>query len=48
MYAIERFGQALEVIPRTIAENAGLKAETVLATLYAKCSESNKFGIDVS
>ena len=32
-YAIERFGQSLEIIPRTIAENAGLKAETVLADL---------------
>jgi len=47
-YAIEKFGQALEVIPRTIAENAGLKAESVLADLYAKTAESNKFGIDVS
>jgi T-complex protein 1 subunit theta len=47
-YAIERFGQALEIIPRVIAENAGLKAETVLADLYAKHAESNVFGIDVS
>ena len=46
-YAIERFGQALEVIPRTIAENAGLKAEEVIASLYAQTGESNKFGIDV-
>ena len=46
-YAIERFGQALEIIPRTIAENAGLKGEQVLADLYAKTGESNVFGIDV-
>lgn len=26
-YAIEAYGQALEVIPKTIAVNAGLKAE---------------------
>jgi len=38
----------LEVIPRTIAENAGLKAEEIIASLYAKTSESNKYGIDVS
>jgi T-complex protein 1 subunit theta len=47
-YAIERFGQALEVIPRTIAENAGLKAEQIIADLYAKQAESHKYGIDVN
>ena len=47
-YAIEKFGQALEVIPRTIAENAGLKAEEIIADLYAKCDEGGTFGIDVS
>lgn len=47
-YAVERFGQALEVIPRTIAENAGHKAEEVIASLYAATAESNKFGIDVT
>lgn len=51
-YAIERFGQALEIIPRTIADNAGLKAETVLADLYSKTEESGAedyscFGVDV-
>jgi len=39
---------ALEVIPRTIAENAGLRAEEIIADLYAKTSENNHFGIDVS
>jgi T-complex protein 1 subunit theta len=47
-YAIERFGQALEIIPRTIAENAGHQAEKVIADLYAKTSESNLYGIDVT
>ena len=47
-YAIERFGQALEIIPRVIADNAGLKAEGVIADLYAKTGESNVYGIDVS
>lgn len=47
-YAIERFGQALEVIPRTIADNAGLKSEELLADLYSKTGESNHWGIDVA
>jgi T-complex protein 1 subunit theta len=47
-YAIERFGQALEIIPRTIADNAGLKAEQIIADLYAKTGESNVWGIDVA
>ena len=47
-YAIERFGQALEIIPRTLADNAGLKAETIIAEMYSKTTESNRFGIDVS
>ncbi len=38
-YAIERFGMALEVIPRTIADNAGLKSEELLADLYSKTGE---------
>ena len=46
-YAVEKFGAAFEVIPRTLAENAGLNAESVLADLYAKTVESSAFGIDV-
>lgn len=52
MYAIERFGQALECVPRTISENAGHKAESVIADLYANISanekEHNKFGLDIA
>ena len=47
-YAIERFGQALEIIPRTIAENAGHRAEETIADLYSKTADSNKFGVDVA
>lgn len=47
-YAIEKFGQAFEVIPRTLSENAGLKAEEIIAKLYAETSKSSQFGIDVS
>ena len=45
-YAIEAYGQALEVIPKVIAVNAGLKAEEVIAQLYAKTTEG-PHGIDV-
>ena len=44
---MEKFGQAFEVIPRTLAENAGLKAEEVIAKLYAETTKSNVYGIDV-
>lgn len=33
-YAIRKFGEAFEVIPRTLAESAGLDATTVLSKLY--------------
>lgn len=48
MYAIERFGQALEIIPRTIAENAGLKGEEILADMIAATKKGKNFGVDVS
>jgi T-complex protein 1 subunit theta len=48
-YAVEKFGSSFEVIPRILSDNAGLKAETILANMYAKVNEgSNEFGIDVS
>lgn len=47
-YAIEKFGQAFEVIPRTLAENAGLKAEDIIAKLYAETAKGPLYGIDVS
>jgi T-complex protein 1 subunit theta len=47
-YAVEKFGQAFEVIPRTLAENAGLKAEEIIAKLYAETSKSSEYGLDVS
>jgi len=46
-YAVERFGQAFEVIPRTLAENAGLNAEEVIAKLYSETAKSPFYGIDV-
>jgi T-complex protein 1 subunit theta len=38
----------LEIIPRTLADNAGLKSEEILAEMYKKTTESNKFGVDVA
>lgn len=34
-HAIKRWAEALEVVPRTLAENAGLPAEDVLSALFA-------------
>ena len=34
-YAIGKFATSLEVVPRTLAENAGLHASDVISTLYA-------------
>ena len=47
-YAIEKFGQAFEIIPRTLADNAGLKAEEIIAKLYAENIKSHFIGIDVA
>lgn len=45
-YAVEKFGVAFEVIPRTLSENAGLKAETILANLYKEAANGHRHGID--
>merc|ERR1712060_165066 len=47
-YAVEKFGASFEIIPRTLAENAGLKVETILANLYKEAATSSRFGIDCS
>jgi T-complex protein 1 subunit theta len=38
-YAIRKYGEAFEVIPRTLAENAGLKAIDIVSSLYAAHSK---------
>jgi len=44
-YAIRKYGEAFEVIPRTLAESAGLDATEVLARLYsAHASQKAKKG----
>merc|ERR1712168_620617 len=34
-YAVKKFAEAFEIFPRTMAENAGVKATELLSTLYA-------------
>ena len=41
-YAIKKYAEAFEVIPRTLAESAGLDATEVLARLYASHHKSLK------
>lgn len=40
-YSIKKYAEAFEVIPRTLAESAGLDATEVLATLYAAHHKSS-------
>lgn len=46
--AVQRFAKAMEIIPRTLAENAGLDPIDVLSELYAKHSKevASGFGVD--
>ena len=50
-YAIKKYGEAFEVIPRTLAESAGLDATEVLTRLYAahhsKDEDDWTTGVDV-
>ena len=47
-YAVAKFGTALEVVPRTLAENAGLNATDVLSALYAAhASGAGRAGVDI-
>ncbi|EOO02726.1 putative t-complex protein 1 subunit theta protein [Phaeoacremonium minimum UCRPA7] len=48
-YAIKKYGEAFEVIPRTIAESAGLDATEVLSRLYAAHQKKDgmTFGVDI-
>lgn len=47
-YAIGAFGKALEVVPRTLAETAGMEAPKVIADLHAAhANGKNKAGVDL-
>lgn len=47
-YAIKKFGDAIEVVPRILAENSGKMATEVLSSLYASHAAGNvNAGVDV-
>lgn len=47
-YSIQRFAEALEVVPRTIAENSGLNAVETVAELHAAHAKGQATaGLDV-
>ncbi|GAA5803258.1 T-complex protein 1 theta subunit [Helicostylum pulchrum] len=43
-HAIKKFAEALEVVPRTLCENAGMEATAVLSRLYAAHYQEDKSG----
>lgn len=46
-YSIEKFGEAFESVPRTLAENAGLNVNEVMANLVTSNNNDNKIGINI-
>ncbi|KAM9200939.1 T-complex protein 1 subunit theta [Dugong dugon] len=47
-YAIKKFAEAFEAIPRALAENSGVKASEVISKLYAVHQEGSKnAGLDI-
>ena len=48
-YAIKKFGEALEVVPKILAENSGQLATEVLSQLYAAHAKGDaSVGVNVS
>jgi len=46
-YSIKKFGEAFEVVPRTLAESAGLDATEVLSRLYAAHQKKDHWSVGV-
>lgn len=47
-YAIAKFAESFELVPKTLAENAGLNAVEVISSLYAEHASGNTgVGIDL-
>ncbi|KAF5473690.1 hypothetical protein F2P56_005661 [Juglans regia] len=47
-YAIAKFAESFEMVPRTLAENAGLNEMEIISSLYAEHAAGNgKVGIDL-
>jgi len=51
-YAIQKYAEALEVIPRTLAENSGLNDTEIITKLYSahesEAPEAAKIGVDIA
>lgn len=47
-YAVDKFAEGFEVVPRTLAENAGLDITEIISSLYSAHAGGNHLvGIDV-
>ncbi|KAK4850383.1 hypothetical protein QYF36_006310 [Acer negundo] len=47
-YAISKFAESFEMVPKTLSENAGLNAMEIISSLYAEHASGNtKVGIDL-
>ncbi|CAL8364789.1 unnamed protein product [Lota lota] len=47
-YAIKKFAEAFEAVPRALAENSGVKANELISKLYAEHHKGNKnMGFDI-
>jgi len=47
-YAIKKYAEAFEAVPRTLAENAGQQVTSVVSSLYAKHQEGGvSFGVNI-
>ncbi|XP_015163339.1 T-complex protein 1 subunit theta isoform X2 [Solanum tuberosum] len=47
-YAIAKFAESFEMVPKTLAENAGLNAMEIISTLYAEHASGNvKVGLNL-
>ncbi|KAF5949880.1 hypothetical protein HYC85_011873 [Camellia sinensis] len=47
-YAIAKFAKSFEMVPKTLAENAGLNAMEIISSLYGEHASGNtKVGIDL-
>jgi T-complex protein 1 subunit theta len=46
-HAIKKFGESFEVIPQTLAENAGLDPTEIVSRLYSANAKNSHAGVDV-
>lgn len=47
-YAIAKFAESFEMVPKTLAENAGLNAMEIISSLYAEHASGNvKVGLNL-